>query len=271
MNFGLSTYFGYGGEESLQKQLSVFGENGIKFVEICAFFAEEPGWNPRQETITILNRSMEEYGVKACSVHAPRWDISALDEERRRSSVDETKKAIGFLGRLNGVRTVVIHPEGAGSWGSVFPRERRRKKSRESLTEISQFCKEMNLQLAVENTWPGELGDTVKDLINLSDSISSGEVGICLDTGHFHMQGENPAMALKKIGSRLLNLHISDNRGDNDSHLLPFEGIINWSQFMEELNGSKFEGIFMFEIEGKKDWVEKAKEVKKVFNLLMKS
>ena len=63
---------------------------------------------------------------------------------------------------------------------------------------------------------------------------------------------------LKRYGDRILCTHINDNLGvkdfdgeitcQDDLHLLPFDGIINWQQCASELAECGFSGYLTFEL-----------------------
>ena len=67
------------------------------------------------------------------------------------------------------------------------------------------------------------------------------DIRICYDTGHGVLQGPLPRLA--GVGA----IHLSDNNGDSDDHLWPFEGKLNWPEFVTELVRSGFEGPMVFE------------------------
>jgi sugar phosphate isomerase/epimerase len=60
---------------------------------------------------------------------------------------------------------------------------------------------------------------------------------------------ERPLALLKDYGHRLLTTHISDNRGKKDDHMLPFEGVYDWSGFCTVFTRVFFDGVFLLEVE----------------------
>lgn len=111
---------------------------------------------------------------------------------------------------------------------------------------------ELGINFALENT-EGEqylkiLMDNLKEFKN---------VGFCWDTGHelCYNHGED-MMALH--GDRLLCTHLNDNLGirdfdgkitwHDDLHLLPFDGITDWSNVAKRLVNHGFEGELNFEL-----------------------
>ncbi len=73
-------------------------------------------------------------------------------------------------------------------------------------------------------------------------------VGVCLDTGHAHLVGENPAYVARKLGQSLKIMHINDNYGIDDDHIMPYTGGINWSQLAAALREIGYKGDYCAEI-----------------------
>ena len=53
---------------------------------------------------------------------------------------------------------------------------------------------------------------------------------------------------LKVLGNRTRVLHVQDNLGAKDDHLIPTEGTINWKKFATALGEIDYQGTFNFEI-----------------------
>ena len=79
-------------------------------------------------------------------------------------------------------------------------------------------------------------------------------VGFCFDSGHEACyNGGKDLLAL--YGSRLLCTHLNDNMGShgvstpqNDLHLLPFDGILNWEGVASRLDNVGYHGTMNFEL-----------------------
>ena len=88
-----------------------------------------------------------------------------------------------------------------------------------------------------------------EDLLELLDLLGDDErFGICLDTGHANLTQINQPAAIRAMGKRLRALHINDNRGVKDDHILPFTGTIRWSPLMKALGEIDYQGEFTYEI-----------------------
>ena len=86
---------------------------------------------------------------------------------------------------------------------------------------------------------------SVDVLIRLVDELGQG---ICWDTGHGNISMQPQAKALRKIGRRLRLVHINDNFGEDDVHLAPFLGKINWQEVMKALGEIRYEGSLNLEV-----------------------
>ena len=71
--------------------------------------------------------------------------------------------------------------------------------------------------------------------------------GLCMDTGHLNMLGKRFYTYVPVLGNRIKCLHIHDNPGIADSHLAPYSGTTDWSEFTEELRKIGYRGNLSFE------------------------
>jgi sugar phosphate isomerase/epimerase len=53
---------------------------------------------------------------------------------------------------------------------------------------------------------------------------------------------------LRAAGRYLMALHIHDNHGERDEHLLPGRGNIAWQEVMQALRETNYSGVFMYEL-----------------------
>lgn len=94
---------------------------------------------------------------------------------------------------------------------------------------------------------------TAEQMCALADELNSPLVKICLDTGHANIAGENLPQMIETFGSRLDCLHLNDNFGkrsgqNEDLHLFPGEGTVDWQQVSAALKRSGYSGTYNLEI-----------------------
>ena len=107
----------------------------------------------------------------------------------------------------------------------------------------------MGVQLALE-VLPNELsraGSLVHFVEEDEDGLEGSAVGICLDFGHAHMDGDL-IDAIETVSEHFVTAHVHDNRGRTDDHLVPFEGTIDWPSALIAVQKVGYEGPLMFEV-----------------------
>lgn len=152
-------------------------------------------------------------------------------------------EAAGFAG----IKHAVIHPLKLMADGSG----EELKRNIEYLTPFAEQAQKCGVRLAVENM-PSRheadgihrYGSTADEIIAITDHFGMEN---CWDFGHAHTTGLVQSEEIAKLGSRLTVLHVNDNHADEDLHLLPYFGTINWQDAMRGLKLAKFSGVFNYE------------------------
>ena len=73
-------------------------------------------------------------------------------------------------------------------------------------------------------------------------------VGFCLDTNHANLTGEL-ADIVRALGSRIWNVHLSDNDGLRQKHWMPLKGVIDWEAFLAALPEIDYRGPLHYELD----------------------
>ena len=102
--------------------------------------------------------------------------------------------------------------------------------------------------LAFENVMGCDFKDA-DTLVELCEKASPyGKIGVCWDTGHAHLSaGVNQAESIRRLGAHLKCLHIHDNHGVTDEHILPMMGTIDWRSILPALREINYTGDFVYE------------------------
>ncbi|MBQ8814782.1 MAG: sugar phosphate isomerase/epimerase [Lachnospiraceae bacterium] len=84
-------------------------------------------------------------------------------------------------------------------------------------------------------------------------NVEAGEeiFGFCLDTGCANVTARDMERFIITLGSRLKCVHISDNNGISDDHLMPYTqtlGQVDWQGFIAGLNRIGYEGALTFDV-----------------------
>ena len=75
----------------------------------------------------------------------------------------------------------------------------------------------------------------------------------CMDTGHTNKamrfyNNPSPGDFIRSLGPRLGILHLHDNNGHWDDHLLPGMGNIDWPAVFDSLDEIGYSGVYNFEL-----------------------
>ncbi len=121
---------------------------------------------------------------------------------------------------------------------------------RQSIVELLDYTDQTDLLLLIEPAHRAEstLILTVVDGLRMIHEIKSERLGICFDTGHAAVNGEDLAQAVRAIKGLPLHVHIDDNRGDSDAHMIPGEGSIDYAPFVGALKEIGYRGFLSAEL-----------------------
>jgi sugar phosphate isomerase/epimerase len=87
--------------------------------------------------------------------------------------------------------------------------------------------------------------------VALLDSLRGYPCGFCLDVGHAHaFTVLAPRLWVERLGPRILHLHVHDNLGDDDRHLPPGSGSIDFPELYEAFRRHCPRAVLSLEVEG---------------------
>lgn len=164
------------------------------------------------------------------------------------------KKSIAFMS-LIGVKNLVVH--GISLAGERTPKETEalNMKLYESLVPA---LKDNDVTVCLENLFTGkpffykegvcsDPHEAVRMIDHLNALAGRRAFGLCLDTGHLNLLDKDIRAYAPILGERIRCFHIHDNRGNEDSHLAPLTGTVNWTYFVDTLREIGYEGDLSFE------------------------
>jgi fructoselysine 3-epimerase len=121
---------------------------------------------------------------------------------------------------------------------------------RQSIVELLDYSDKAGMLLLIEPAHRAEstLILTVADALRMIREIRSDRLGVCLDTGHAALNGEDLAQAVRCLKGIPLHIHIDDNWGDSDTHLIPGDGGIDYAPFAGALAEIGYRGFVSAEL-----------------------
>jgi sugar phosphate isomerase/epimerase len=191
-------------------------------------------------------------------------DYTSLNEYNRLAGVELIKNRID-LARILDAGAIVLHfPQPY----EVFEadknyREQYYCQAFKSFDELEYYCKTRCIRICVENL--GSPPEYLRyEFDTLFERYDSAYMGLCFDTGHGNFTCKNNSLEFaERCNDRLFMIHVHDNQGEKDEHLIPFEGTFNWEGFAEVLARSPYEFPILMEPSYKEDkddavWLDKA-------------
>ena len=172
-----------------------------------------------------------------------------------------------------GIKYAVLHSDYMKE--SDISYEERFEKNIRAFSELAKRVDHINITFCLENL--GGVSRSADELVETIRRVGSHKFGICLDTGHLNITKTSTQREfILKAGELLKAVHIADNQGETDQHMMPFgRGTVDFAEVVNARREIGYSGIFNFEIPGESIRCpfelrhEKIKYLKKVYEHLM--
>ena len=248
--FGVSTHL-YHSDQLTRDHLLEMASFGFETVELFATRTHFDYHNPA--AVADFQQWLAEAGLELHAVHAPigesftagRWGppltLASADPDTRARAMEETERALRIARRIP-FRVLVAHL-GLPRSSTV---ENSRDGARRSIDELQRLAAPLGVRVALE-VIPNELS-RAGSLVHFIEQVLDDEtVGICLDFGHAHMDGDL-VDAIETVSEHVITTHVHDNRGRTDDHLVPFEGTIDWPAALTAVLKVGYDSTLLLEI-----------------------
>jgi sugar phosphate isomerase/epimerase len=250
MEFALSTFM-FANERLSSHTLDQILGAGFREIEI--FAARQHFDYHDTNHVRDVGQWFSDHGVGLHSVHAPLFDdmdwgrlgglaisVAYLERRLRIQSMEEIKRAIDVAEQLP-FRYLVLHV-GLPEEEYELPKF---DAALTSLEHLKIYAKERGVQVLLENI-PNQLS-TPERLVEFLQ-YTRLDLKICFDTGHAHMTG-GVRPAFETLKGLILSTHVHDNRRQNDDHLMPFDGEIDWVQTVQDFRSLGDQLPILFELQ----------------------
>ena len=225
----------------LQRVLRVLSEIGYDGADIAFdYCVQQPDYPFMTDDFEAwangLAETAKELGIVISHSHAS-FDASCRDE----ALIRRTMRCCQMMG----IRYLVVHPiwRDANGWVVNDPGTFIDVNS-SAMVPIAALAEQYGVTVLSENLLWGASADpaVISALVRRVDRPC---FGWCYDTGHAKSLGYAPAVLRDCIPP--LSLHIQDNLGHGDDHLLPGDGAIDWDDVFSCLRGCGYAGEFVLE------------------------
>lgn len=249
MKFALSTHL-FANDRLSSHILDGIAGAGFRQVEIFAAPQHLDYRDPNH--VRDVADWFRDHDLELFSLHAPlyadkEWgragglpiSVAYLERRKRIESMDEIKRALDVAEKIP-FRYLILH---LGLPKDQFNLERF-DAAFTSIEHLNIYARERGVSILLENI-PNEL--TVPErLIRFMHYTHMG-MKVCFDTGHAHMTcGVDHAFQVLK--DHIASTHVHDNWFENDDHLVPFTGGIDWQRAVRRFQGLNGHVPIMFEL-----------------------
>jgi sugar phosphate isomerase/epimerase len=253
MKVGLSSLlFPKNSLEEIVEMTSMFEFEHIEI--ICDVPHFRPEFKPGE--LLGLKELINSYNLSV-SIHAPFWDLNPASHYPgiKKLTTKQVKKSIDICSFLGGC-VVTTHP-GRCPIPELEPTLAMTKTLfQDFVSECLPRARDRGVTLAVEN-----MSDITQPYWAMEEFIPLIEefeqLKITFDVGHAYIAhrrrgAREPereiAKMMRKIKDHLACIHLHDNRGLRDDHLLPGEGEIKFERIFKAMKENKFNGPLVIEL-----------------------
>jgi sugar phosphate isomerase/epimerase len=193
-------------------------------------------------------QSAAQHGLQV-GIHLPFHDLNPVSDDPVVAdlALQRNREWLHRLADSGGVHAV-LH---GGYAASATDRDAKLPRLVEFTSMLRTEAAELGIDLMLENLIPDTLGYThimASDLPEWSQLIGDIGCGAVLDTGHAAAGGLALADVFDTLGSSVRAIHLSDNDGISDLHLLPGDGNNVTAELPGILAGIGYAGVVTYEI-----------------------
>lgn len=191
-----------------------------------------------------IARCADRLGIKLIQAHAPMG--KPLD--RKREFLEDTLRCVDACGAW-GIAHLVVH----SGYTLGLSREETLEENKKFFLPLLDRAEKYGVHILVENFNKMHVDglywiDNAPDLLRMIECVGHPLFHAVWDIGHANLQEMPQDEALRLLGGHVRALHVHDNMGDRDSHMVPFLGTMNLDAVMNGLSDIGYNGYFTFEV-----------------------
>lgn len=229
------------------ERIKAIHKAGFKYIDLSLYSVNENDelllsdeWKASaQELLEYVTENNMEF----VQCHSP--NTNPLDEAQVERAVALNIRAIEVCGYL-GIPTMVVH----SGWDRNAAKEEWLARNKAFFMRLLPTAEKYKVCICHENSTRVNIGGiypkTGAEMAEFSKYVNHPNFHSCWDTGHANIEGSQYNEILA-IGDDLRAVHINDNRGERDEHIIPYFGTVNMDEIMCALKKTDFKGPFTFE------------------------
>ena len=191
-----------------------------------------------------IAEAADKTGIELIQAHSPMGRAILGDD----AFVADTMRCVDACGAW-GIENLVVH----SGYARGLSREETFEKNKAFFMPLLERAEKYGVNILVENFNKMHYDDifwidNAADLLCMIERVNHPLFHAVWDVGHANLQQMPQDEQLRLLGSHVRALHIQDNMGDKDTHLVPFLGTLNLDSVMNGLADIGYNGYFTFEV-----------------------
>ena len=188
-----------------------------------------------------------ELGIEVLQGHLFFWGKRICDPSDRAL----IKKQIELFKGI-GIKNAVLHCDKLENPdGTRAPLDVVRRENALAIAELLECVCGTDMVICLENLITSEGANSVEALMYYINLFNNENLGICLDTGHLHINNGDQVRFIRTAGKHIRALHLADNEGKTDQHMMPFgKGNVDFVAVIREMKALDYQGLYNLEIPG---------------------
>jgi len=238
------------------KAVALYEGTGFRWLDYSFYNVLYPGspylngeeW---KKEVWAAAETAEKIGVRFIQAHSPNYNPfqPGVDQD---AGVKATLHSIEACGML-GIPNIVVHT-GFTPQIPYAPENEQRyfAENDRFIRQLYPAMEKYNVRVCIENSAEANMGTqfffmTAEEMNRYIDHCGHPLLGACWDIGHANMRGADQYKELMTLGKNLHALHIQDNDGRGDMHIMPYFGTVNLDAVMRALVDLNYREAFSFE------------------------
>jgi len=228
--------------DSLMPVLEKLKRIGYDGVEVPIFDLDRKKWS-------LWAKRLDDLGLQrtANTVIAPEHNPVSADPKIRKAAYEHMQAIVDCCATVGSPIVCGPHQVALGVFTGRGATDEEWSRSVDHLRRVAEYAADAGVVLAEEVVNRFEIYhlNTLDQAIRLIDEVDHPNCRIHLDTFHAHIEEKDPAAAIRRAGSRIAHVHISENdRG------VPGTGSVAWDSTFVALGDIGYDGWLTVEAFG---------------------
>jgi D-psicose/D-tagatose/L-ribulose 3-epimerase len=194
--------------ESLFPILEKIKDLGFDGVEIPIFDTDPTKWYSWRKKLDDLQ--LERVAV---TINGPDFNFISSDAANRKATLERNKAAVDAAMILGSNLLTGPFHSSLGVFSGKPATDQEKQWAREGLWDLAEYADSMGITLGLEylNRFESYLVSCSDELLALQQSVNHPACKLMFDTFHANIEEKNLADAIKKMGSELVHIQLSEN------------------------------------------------------------